>query len=105
MISFQIFLMIVIGGLGSLGGSVAGAAIVVWLVQLTPGTGDTAYVVLGALVIVLMALFPQGLAGVCSWLVDRLRSGGPPVGSPDRGATKREEGLDPDPALGAVTGA
>ena len=47
LISFQIFLMIVIGGLGSLGGSVAGAAIVVWLVQLSPGTGDTAYVVLG----------------------------------------------------------
>jgi branched-chain amino acid transport system permease protein len=105
LISFQIFLMIVIGGLGSLGGSVAGAAIVVWLVQLTPGTGDTAYVVLGALVIVLMAIFPQGLAGVCSWLVDRLRSGGPHVGRPDRGVPQPEEGLDPDAALGAGTGA
>ena len=71
LISFQIFLMIVIGGLGSLGGAVAGAAIVVWLVQLTPGTGDSAYVALGALIIVLMAIFPRGLAGVCLWLLER----------------------------------
>jgi len=73
LISFQIFLMIVIGGLGSLGGAVAGAAIVVWLVQLTPGTGDSAYVALGALIILLMAIFPRGLAGICLWLLERGR--------------------------------
>jgi len=75
LISFQIFLMIVIGGLGSLGGAVAGAAIVVWLVQLTPGTGDSAYVALGTLIIVLMAIFPRGLAGICLWLLERARGG------------------------------
>jgi branched-chain amino acid transport system permease protein len=86
LISFQIFLMAVIGGLGSLSGAVAGAAIVVWLVQLTPGTGDSAYVVLGVVVVVLMALFPRGLAGMVSALVGRLRprrAAPPSPGAPD----------------------
>ncbi len=64
LISFQIFLMIVLGGLGSLGGAVAGTALVVWLVELVPGTGDSAYVALGVLVIVAMAVFPGGLAAL-----------------------------------------
>ena len=56
LISFQVFLMIVLGGLGSLWGAVAGTAIVVWLVELVPGTGDWAYVVLGVVVVVAMAV-------------------------------------------------
>jgi branched-chain amino acid transport system permease protein len=72
-ISFQIFLMVVIGGLGSLGGAVLGAAIVVWLVQLTPGTGDSAYVALGGLVILLMGVLPNGVAGAVSAGMGRLR--------------------------------
>jgi len=76
LISFQIFLMVVIGGLGSLGGAVAGAAIVVWLVQLMPGTGDSAYVVLGALVLVFMAVFPRGLGGAVLSVFDRFRRTG-----------------------------
>ncbi len=68
-ISFQVFLMVVIGGLGSLGGAIAGAAIVVWLIQLTPGTGDWAFTVLGGAVIVLMAVFPGGFAGIVSMLL------------------------------------
>jgi branched-chain amino acid transport system permease protein len=63
-ISFQIFVMVVIGGLGSIGGAVAGAAIVVWLIQLTPGTGDWAFTILGGVVIVLMAFFPGGFAAM-----------------------------------------
>lgn len=64
LISFQIFLMIVLGGLGSLSGAVAGTALVVWLVELVPGTGDWAYVVLGSIVVAAMAFFPGGLAGL-----------------------------------------
>jgi hypothetical protein len=52
---------------------VAGAAIVVWLVQLLPGTGDWAYVVLGSVVIAAMAVVPRGLAGMLLWLIARLR--------------------------------
>lgn len=107
LISFQIFLMIVIGGLGSLGGAVAGAAIVVWLVQLTPGTGDSAYVALGALVIVLMAIFPRGLAGICLWLVDCARRR-PPVGRGGQGedaAAAPEQALRSDAPFGTGTGA
>jgi len=65
LISFQLFLMVVIGGLGSLPGAVAGAGIVVWLVQLTPGTGDAAYVALGFLIIAVMTFAPNGIAGLC----------------------------------------
>jgi branched-chain amino acid transport system permease protein len=75
MISFQIFLMVVLGGLGSLGGAVAGAAIVVWLIQLTPGTGDWAFTILGGVVIVLMTVFPGGFAAIvyqAASLADRL---------------------------------
>jgi branched-chain amino acid transport system permease protein len=82
LISFQIFLMVVIGGLGSLGGAVAGAAIVVWLVQLTPGTGDAAYVVLGVVVVALMAFFPRGLGGM---LTDLARRWGPSAPTPGSG--------------------
>jgi branched-chain amino acid transport system permease protein len=95
LISFQIFLMIVIGGLGSLGGAVAGAAIVVWLVQLTPGTGDSAYVALGALIIVLMAIFPRGLAGICLWLLERARRPwqAPPPAPPEHARGGAAEGV------------
>ena len=43
LISFQVFLMIVLGGLGNLRGAVAGTAIVVWLVERypAPATGPT----------------------------------------------------------------
>ena len=78
LISFQVFLMIVLGGLGSLWGAVAGTAIVVWLVELVPGTGDWAYVVLGVVVVVAMAVAPGGLASVVAQLtgvVRRARSG------------------------------
>ncbi len=74
-ISFLIFLMVVVGGLGNLGGAVAGAAMVEWLIQLMPGTGDWAFTVLGAAVIVLMAIFPGGFAGIvesAAGLVERL---------------------------------
>lgn len=67
-ISFQIFLMVVVGGMGSLGGAIAGAAIVEWLIQLMPGTGDWAFTVLGLAVIMLMILFPGGFAGIVSAL-------------------------------------
>lgn len=69
LISFQLILMVVVGGLGSLGGAVAGAAIVVWLVELVPGTGDWAFVVLGAVIIVLMAVLPGGLAAIVNLVV------------------------------------
>jgi branched-chain amino acid transport system permease protein len=68
-ISFQVFLMVVLGGLGSLGGAIAGAAMVVWLIQLVPGTGDWAFTVLGGAVIILMAVFPGGFAGIVSALL------------------------------------
>jgi branched-chain amino acid transport system permease protein len=73
MISFQVFLMVVIGGLGSLGGAVAGTAMVVWLIQLTPGTGDWAFTSLGVVVVCLMAVFPGGFASLVSSIVDLAR--------------------------------
>ncbi|MGH8995702.1 MAG: branched-chain amino acid ABC transporter permease [Acidimicrobiales bacterium] len=58
--SLQIFLMIVLGGLGSMSGAIVGAAIVVEIIQIVPGTGAYALTALGAVVIVLMMVAPRG---------------------------------------------
>lgn len=58
--SLQIFLMIVLGGLGSIPGAIIGAAIVTEIIQIVPGPGDYALTALGAVVIVLMMVAPRG---------------------------------------------
>ena len=62
--SIQLFLMMVLGGMGSIPGTIFGTALILGILQVVPGTGDNALVVMGVLVIVAMALFPGGLAGV-----------------------------------------
>lgn len=61
-LSFQLFLMVVLGGLGSLPGAVLGAALVEWLIQIVPGTADYALAALGACVVLLVAVLPGGVA-------------------------------------------
>ena len=62
--SIQLFLMMVLGGMGSIPGTIFGTALILGILQVVPGTGDNALVVMGVLVIIAMALFPGGLAGV-----------------------------------------
>lgn len=63
-VSLQLFLMVVLGGLGSVPGAVFGTALVLGILQVVPGTGDHALVVMGAAVIVAMTFFAGGLAGI-----------------------------------------
>lgn len=63
-VSFQLFVIAVLGGLGSLAGAVAASALVILLGQVVPGGGDNAITVLGVIAIVVMATLPAGLSAL-----------------------------------------
>jgi len=63
-VSLQLFVMVILGGLGNIYGAVLGAALVTWLISEVPGGGSWALTVLGMVVIAFMALLPDGLAGL-----------------------------------------
>lgn len=63
-VSLQLFVMVIIGGLGSIYGAVLGAALVTWLITEVSGNGSSALTILGAVVVVCMAVLPDGLAGI-----------------------------------------
>jgi branched-chain amino acid transport system permease protein len=65
-VSLQLFVMVVLGGLGSIYGAVLGAALVTWLITATPSSGTVALTILGAVVVVFMAALPGGLSDVPS---------------------------------------
>jgi branched-chain amino acid transport system permease protein len=67
-VSLQLFLMVVLGGLGSIPGAVIGTALVLGILQVVPGTGDYALTVMGVAVVVAMAVIPGGIAGLVRWL-------------------------------------
>lgn len=62
-VSLQLFVMVVLGGLGNVYGAVLGAALVTWLIQTIPGNGSWALTLLGIVVVVFMALLPDGIIG------------------------------------------
>lgn len=96
-VSLQLFVMVIIGGLGSIYGAVIGAAVVTWLITKVSGNGSEALTVLGALVVVVMAVLPDGLAGVVRLLrsfLQRLRRGRPPRPHPaPRTSDRAHEGV------------
>ncbi|XRQ09584.1 branched-chain amino acid ABC transporter permease [Actinomadura welshii] len=63
-ISIQLFVMVILGGLGNIYGAVFGAALVTWLIAEVPGSGSWALTVLGVVVVVFMAVLPDGLSGI-----------------------------------------
>lgn len=63
-VSIQMFVMVILGGLGNIYGAVLGAALVTWLIAAVPGNGSWALTILGMVVIAFMALLPDGLSGV-----------------------------------------
>lgn len=81
-ISLQLFVMVIIGGLGSIYGAVLGAALVTWLITAVSGNGSLALALLGAIVVICMAVLPGGLAGIVrlvrGLLQKQLRRGKPP---------------------------
>ena len=63
-VSLQLFVMVIIGGLGNIYGAVLGAALVTWLIQAVPGSGSVALTLLGVVVVLFMAFLPDGIAGI-----------------------------------------
>ncbi|MEU8802346.1 branched-chain amino acid ABC transporter permease [Spirillospora sp. NPDC048819] len=83
-ISIQLFVMVILGGLGNIYGAVLGAALVTWLISVVPGGGSWALTVLGIVVVAFMALVPDGLAGLFRLgraLLARVSRGGPGTGT------------------------
>lgn len=111
--SFQLFVLAVIGGLGSLVGSVVAASIVIWLTQVIPSTGNYAILALGVLAVVVMATLPTGIGGLGSRIYDYLferffhRRSGPPDGEPDAkqdpSLNSNTLGLESPESLGGLT--
>ena len=71
LVSFQLLAGVVVGGLGSIGGSVLGAVVVAWLPFAASRTQGLASVVEGAGIIAIVLLLPRGLIGLWSSVVSR----------------------------------
>ncbi len=83
--SFQLLMMVVMGGLGRFEGPFIGAAVVTLLPEgLRASKGS--YLIIFSLAVILMMLFmPKGLVGVWDWVVEKVTRRGPgpaPPGEP-----------------------
>lgn len=66
--------MVLLGGLQSLAGPIAGAALFTWLQDVVVRGTDYWRAMLGAVILLLVLAFPQGIAGAAGILAARLRS-------------------------------
>ncbi len=71
-LSILVLCMVVVGGMGSVAGSILGAVVLVVLLELFQPLGDYRLIVYGALIMVMITYFPNGLVGIFSSLSDRL---------------------------------
>ena len=71
--STSILMMIIIGGLGSIPGSIIGAVIVALLPELLKSFSEWQFVIYGVLLIVFMIFMPKGLVQVFSTLISKIR--------------------------------
>ncbi len=62
-LSVLVLCMVVVGGMGSVAGSLAGAGILVVLLEVFQPLGDYRLIAYGALLMVMITWFPRGLAG------------------------------------------
>jgi len=67
-LSIAFLSMVVIGGLGTIGGSIVGAGFYVIVPELLRGIKDAPGLVFGLLLVIVMVLMPQGLWGVVRYL-------------------------------------
>jgi branched-chain amino acid transport system permease protein len=63
--------MVLLGGIQTLAGPVAGAAIFTWLHDTVARSTDYWRALLGAIILLLVLLFPQGVAGFAHQLFNR----------------------------------
>lgn len=85
-VSLQIFVIVILGGLGNIYGAVFGSAFLIWLITVIPGNGSWALAILGVVVVVFMAVLPDGLPGVLRLIgsgIRRARNG--PASEPSGG--------------------
>ena len=88
-LGIDIFLILLLGGIGSMWGPVLGAAFVVWAPEQLRFVGEYRALIYGALLIVVIVAFPKGLIGVVelAWAQVRRRrrrgDDGAPGGSGD----------------------
>jgi len=68
--------MVLLGGLQTLFGPVAGAALLAWLQDTLPRHTEYWRAMLGAAILVLVLLFPQGIVGALGAVVLKLRQRG-----------------------------
>jgi branched-chain amino acid transport system permease protein len=77
-VSVNILAMVVLGGMGTTLGPIAGAAFISMFPAAVNISALTQEMIFGAIFVVVIVLFPQGAMGVLSRLADRLRGAPPP---------------------------
>jgi branched-chain amino acid transport system permease protein len=75
--SINVLVMVVVGGLGSLEGAIAGAFIIVFATEYLRAFKEYRLIVFGALLVALMALGAEGLRGLPSRMLGLVRRGRP----------------------------
>ena len=72
-VSINLFLMLLLGGAGSLWGGVAGAFFLTWLPEFLRPVKEYETVVYSLLLLATIVLFPDGIVGGIAWLAERVR--------------------------------
>ena len=87
-LGIDIFLIVLLGGVGSMWGPALGAAFVVWAPEQLRFVGEYRALIYGALLVVVIVAFPKGLVGLVELAWGRLRRGPgePPVATAEAGA-------------------
>jgi branched-chain amino acid transport system permease protein len=68
-LSIFVLCMVVVGGMGSIIGSILGSIVLVILLEFLQPLGDYRLIVYGALLMIMIMYFPQGLKGILSEMV------------------------------------
>jgi branched-chain amino acid transport system permease protein len=72
-LGIDIFLIVLLGGIGSMWGPALGAAFVVWAPEQLRFVGEYRALIYGALLVVVIVLFPKGLVGLVELAWERMR--------------------------------
>jgi branched-chain amino acid transport system permease protein len=71
-LSVLVLCMVVVGGMGSVAGSILGAVVLVIILEVFQPLGDFRLIVYGALLMIMITFFPNGLVGLFNWLRQRV---------------------------------
>ncbi len=66
--SITVLAMMVVGGIGSISGSIAGAFVLTMIPEVLRSTGDIRLVLYGAAIVAIVIFAPRGLGGALEWL-------------------------------------